>query len=213
MSPPSIANGCANLHGVPRVTRPSAAVLAELLAEAKEATPTYREVGGTRHESLPAGYRCDRMQAVIGSGDETFRRAVEALRRWQAQIGAGIHVVPADAWVEDGKTVVLLIRAAGLWTTAPCRVVYVSEEADRFAFAYGTLPGHPERGEAAFALERSSSGEVTFRVWSFSRTVDPLARLGVPLTRRIQQRVTRRYLDALASAVSPAEWQARQRAS
>jgi len=78
-------------------------------------------------------------------------------------------------------------------------VVYVEQEPERFAFAYGTLPGHPERGEVKFVVERDATGEVVFRILSFSQTVDPLARLGSPVTRRIQQRVTERYLDAIAA--------------
>jgi uncharacterized protein (UPF0548 family) len=34
----------------------------------------------------------------------------------------------------------------------------------------------------------------------FSRTVYPLARLGSPIARRIQERVTERYLSAIAEA-------------
>jgi uncharacterized protein (UPF0548 family) len=113
------------------------------------------------------------------------------------QRGSGIELVPDDAWVEEDQTVVLLLHVGGLWAAAPCRVVYVIEEADRAGFAYGTLPGHPECGEAAFAVTRDATGTVVFRVWSFSRTVDPLARLGSPVARLIQKRVTRQYLEAL----------------
>jgi len=100
----------------------------------------------------------------------------------------------------ENETVVLLLRAALLWAPAPCGVVYVVEEADQFGFAYGTLPGHPEKGEVAFTVSRDGVGAVDFRVASFSRTVDPLARLGTPITRWIQKRVTRRYLTALPEA-------------
>jgi uncharacterized protein (UPF0548 family) len=79
-------------------------------------------------------------------------------------------------------------------------VVYVVDEPERFAFAYGTLPGHPEMGEVAFRIERDDKGDVFFRIVSFSRTVDPLARAASPVTRRIQQRVTRRYREAIAAA-------------
>ena len=96
----------------------------------------------------------------------------------------------------------LLLHVGGFWSAAPCRVVYVVEEADHVGFGYGTLPGHPECGEAAFAVSRDAAGAVVFRVWSFSRTVDPLARLGSPIARRIQKRVTQRYLDALVDAAN-----------
>ncbi len=128
-----------------------------------------------------------------------FERSVQALRMWQPQKGAGVEVVPGDARVDENETVILLLRAAGLCAPAPCRVVYVVDEADQFGFAYGTLPGHPEMGEVAFMVSKAAE-EITFRVLSFSRTVDPLARLGTPLTRWVQKRVTRQYLTALAQA-------------
>jgi hypothetical protein len=93
-----------------------------------------------------------------------------------------------------------LIRARGLWATLPCRVVYVDEAAEGFAFASATLPGHPEKGEVRFAVERGGAGEIVFRIVSFSRTVAPLARLGSPFTRRPQRQVTERYLEAIAGA-------------
>jgi uncharacterized protein (UPF0548 family) len=130
-----------------------------------------------------------------------FDRAVAALRAWQAQIGAGVDVVPHGAQVEDGGTVALVTRVGGLWAAMPCRVVYVDDSPEGFAFAYGTLPGHPECGEVAFRVDRNAgSNEIFFRIASFSRTVDPLARLGSPIARRIQRRVTERYLSAIAEA-------------
>ena len=180
--------------------RPSAAVVAQVLAEAKSAAPTYPEVGATQGAQLPSGYRHDGYERRLGEGAEVFERAAAAVRAWQAQVGAGVELFPPGALVGDEDTVVLLFRVLGLWATLPCRVVYVEQESDRFAFAYGTLPGHPERGEVRFAVEREAGDEIVFRIVSFSRTVDPLARLGSPVTRRIQQRVTERYLDAIAAA-------------
>jgi uncharacterized protein (UPF0548 family) len=79
------------------------------------------------------------------------------------------------------------------------------DEPDRFGFAYGTLPGHPEQGEVAMLVERHQRDRVVFRIVSFSRTVDPLARLGSPVTRLIQRRVTNRYVQALVDDVLAAE--------
>jgi len=70
-----------------------------------------------------------------------------------------------------------------------------------FRFAYGTLPGHPEHGEASFAIVRGETDEVLFRLASFSRPVAPLARLAKPLARRIQRRYTLRYIEALREAI------------
>jgi uncharacterized protein (UPF0548 family) len=74
------------------------------------------------------------------------------------------------------------------------------DEPTRFSFAYGRLPGHSESGEAAMTVERSEVAGIVFRIVSFSRTVDSLARLGSPLTRLVQRRITNRYVEALAAA-------------
>jgi uncharacterized protein (UPF0548 family) len=183
-----------------RVRRPSRSEIDRLLSEARDAAPTYPEVGATRAPQLPTGYRHDHYECRLGLGDAVFGRAVAALATWRAHIGAGAEVFPRGARVDDTSTVVLLLRLSGLWATLPCRVVYVDESSQRFAFAYGTLPGHPETGEVAFRIERSDADEILFRIVSFSRTVDPLARLAAPITRRLQQRVTMSYLRAIAEA-------------
>jgi uncharacterized protein (UPF0548 family) len=171
------------------------------LARAEAGAPTYPEVGATRAAQLPSGYRHDVYERHIGSSDAVFSRAVSALRAWQAQVGAGVEVFPHGAQVDDASTVVLLLRAGGLWAPAPCRVIYVDAAPNSFAFAYGTLPGHPETGEVAFRIDRGHRSDgLVFRIVSFSRTADRLARLASPVTRRIQQRVTNRYLDAIADA-------------
>jgi uncharacterized protein (UPF0548 family) len=182
-----------------RLRRPDAATLDRLLDEARAADFTYREVGATNGRPLPEGFRVDRYERSLGSDEGAFERAAEALREWRAHTGAGVAVEPAGTRLEPGGTVLLLLRTLGVWAVAPVRVVYVVDEPDRFAFAYGTLPTHPERGEAAISLPREQ-GEVVCRLVSFSRTVDPLARLGAPIARRVQRRVTERYLDALAAA-------------
>ena len=188
-----------------RPLAPSDSFLQHALDDARAADVTYGEAGATCSAELPAGYRIDRYEQRLGSGEECFERAVGALQRWQAQIGAGIRIVPSGATVEDGATVLFVVRTFGLWTVLPCRVVYVVEEGSRFAFGYGTLPGHLERGEVAMSVAREEGGVVA-RIVSFSQAVDPLARAARPLSRRAQTRFTNGYLDALetASGVQPA---------
>jgi uncharacterized protein (UPF0548 family) len=182
-----------------RLSRPTDAELAELLAAAQLAAPSYEEVGATAAGERPPGYRHDTDEIELGRAPDTFARARSAVREWRAQTGAGITLFPSDSVVEPTATVLLVIRASALWAVAPCRVVYVDENDERFSFAYGTLPGHPERGEASFTVFRRPDGAVVFRVASFSRPVDPLARLGRPVARLVQRRVTRRYLTAIAA--------------
>jgi uncharacterized protein (UPF0548 family) len=185
------------------VRRPARETLDRILRRSREADVTYAEVGYTRVEDWPPGYRHDVDEARLGHGRETFESTVAALRGWQAHLGAGLELFPAGAAVAEGDTVLLLTRAAGLWNVAPSRIVYVAEEPDSFRYGYGTLPGHPERGEASFAVHRNEQDEMIFRVASFSRPVDPLARLAKPLARRIQRRIALRYLTALRSAAAP----------
>src|SRR6266700_1151050 len=111
-----------------RLTRPSVEDLAGLLAKAKAAGLSYPEACATRGSPLPAGYRVDRYERRLGSDKTVFDRAVEALRGWEAHVGAGVEIVPDDARVTVDETVLLLIKAAGFWAVAPCRVVYVVDE-------------------------------------------------------------------------------------
>ena len=55
-----------------------------------------------------------------------------------------------------------------------CRVVAVVDEPDRFGFAYGTLPVHPEQGEESFVVVRADAGGARFDVQAVSRPVHPL---------------------------------------
>ena len=181
---------------------PSRHRLVELLERISSASLTYSDIGATRSSSLPFGYRDDRYQRVLGTEDAVFERAARGLRAWRAHEGAGVEVFPDDAPVEAGRTVLLTVRAGAAWVIAPCRVVYVIEEDDRWGFAYGTLPGHPEQGEEAFVVERDQSGIATFRITAFSRPSALLARIGGPITRVVQRRVTSQYLDALAKVAN-----------
>ena len=81
---------------------------------------------------------------------------------------------------------------------APCRVVYVVDEPGRRGFAYGTLPGHPERGEEAFLIRQHDDGTVIFTITAFSTPATPLAKAAGPIGRAIQRSISTRYLRALA---------------
>lgn len=149
---------------------------------------TYDEVGATRGD-LPSGYRHVRVSRAV---DVPFVAAAEQLLTWQVPQRAGITVKASSPRVEAGA--VTEMRWLGI--RIPCRVVYVVAEADRVGFAYGTLPGHPESGEEAFMIERAGSG-TTFTITAFSRPATVLARLGAPVARRVQDRMTQRYLTSL----------------
>ena len=178
--------------------RPSQDDLARIAAQQDTYDLSYPERCATSR-AMPAGYRHDRWEADLGSFDAaTFDRLADALSHWQAQRGAGLRIYPPEA-VQPGQTFVLCFRLTGVYVTAAVRVVYLISEPGRRGFAYGTLPRHPEQGEEAFQLMRDDT-RILFRITAFSRPRHPLARLGAPVSRMIQTRLSRAYLCAMRAA-------------
>jgi uncharacterized protein (UPF0548 family) len=174
-----------------------------LLNRLSDEKVTYPEVGATRETaSLPLGYRHDAYSVRIGRGDSAFRRGKDALRHWQAHRHAGATLTPTDPSLAVGALVVVTFHLGPLYVVAPCRLVYVTDEADRFGFAYGSLPGHPERGAEAFHIRHDADGAVMFDIVVFSRPADLLARIGSPVARAVQRRVTKAYLEGVREYVA-----------
>lgn len=157
---------------------------------------TYTEVGATGG-TMPDGYRHVRVERVIGHGPDVFARAADALLAGEVQRRAGARIRLDPAPIRLGTEVRMLLRVGPLAFRAPARVVWAKRTDTRCGFAYGTLPGHPERGEERFALELTASGAVVFRITAFSKPGRWFTRLGAPLARLVQARKTRRYLAAL----------------
>lgn len=171
-------------------------------AQAEQDSVTYNQVGATGSRSLPNGYEHTKRSVVVGNGVVDFERSVKALRGWQGHLYAGAVLSPPQPAIVPGATVLAAIRVLFVCAVVPCRIVYVTEEEHRFGFAYGTLPGHPERGEEAFHVRLAEDGVVTFEIVAFSRPANLLARLGHPVNRLIQSRVTGRYLEGIRRYVA-----------
>jgi uncharacterized protein (UPF0548 family) len=163
------------------------------LRDLTDAPLTYSEVGATAGP-LPDGYHHVRKSAVIGRGRERFEEAAAQGLRFGMLRGAGVRVDATEPMARVGAEVIVHLGPVA----APCRVVYVVDEADRRGFAYGTLPGHAESGEELFLVRYDAdSGDVIAEVVAFSRHATWWSRLGAPLTSLIQRVVTDRYLRAL----------------
>jgi uncharacterized protein (UPF0548 family) len=89
------------------------------------------------------------------------------------------------------------IGAGPLRLWVPCLIVWVVDEPDRYGFGFGTLPGHVETGEEAFLLSTDAAGDVWFDVRAFSRPAKWWVRIGAPVARMVQARVTDRYAAAM----------------
>lgn len=182
--------------------KPSPAHLRSLLDQQEEQNLSYPEVGATR-TGLPPGYRHGRHEVTLGGGARVFDRAVQDLRNWRPQRGAGVAVTPSNAAIESGTALVLTPRVAGVYLTLACRLVYVTAEPDRFGFAYGTLPHHVLQGEEAFVVQRDQTDAVLFTVTTFVRPRGRFWRVLAPFADELDQLFVRRYLRAMGQ--SPAE--------
>jgi uncharacterized protein (UPF0548 family) len=163
---------------------------------------TYDAIGATRDPALaPAGFRRLERRARIGSGEERWRHATREVLGWGVKRRSGFRVrqiaARDDGRVHQGDTAMLGFGPL----REPVRVVYVVDEPDRQGFGYGTLEGHPLRGEESFVVERRDDGAVWIVVRSFSRPSTRLWTLLGPLVRVAQAILTRRYLSALAGRI------------
>ena len=168
-------------------------------AALRAAAFTYDAVGATAGD-LPTGYRPTHRRAVLERRD--FDGAVDDLMRWRVHERAGLWVAASGPVGDTGTVVDMRFGLGPLAVRVPCRVAYVVDEPDRAGFAYGTLPGHPETGEELFLLARLGDGRLTFTVTAFSRAATRLARLGGPVARGLQDRISDRYLRAAEAATS-----------
>jgi uncharacterized protein (UPF0548 family) len=160
---------------------------------------TYPEVGAT-NTTPPAGYQVDHNRIQLGSGEATFRSAVEALKHWRQFDLGWVVIAPRDVLVEVGAIVAVKARAFGTWSLSACRVVYTINEARRFGFAYGTLPDHVEKGEERFLVEWLPDDSVWYDILAFSRPRHPLVRFSSLLARMLQKRFARDSLNRMKLA-------------
>ena len=178
------------------ISEPTDQDVLRFIASQRDLPFTYAEVGATNARP-PAGYNLDHNRIQVGSGEATFRSAVEALKNWRHFELGWVGIVPRGVPVEVGATVAVKARAFGTWSLSATRVVYVIDEARRFGFAYGTLPDHVEKGEERFLVERLPDDTVWYDILAFSRPKHPLVRLSAPLARRLQKQFARDSLNQM----------------
>lgn len=160
---------------------------------------TYTPHGGSRDldpARIPAGFRAFRHEAAIGSGAERWEEAAAAVLAWGLQRGAGISVSTPRVVVGDDVTLTIPLLGV-VPVRAYARVLELVDEPARRGFVYGTLPGHPERGEEAFLVTLDRDGTVRAVVQGFSRPAPGIWMLGAPVLRIVQAIYTKRYLRAL----------------
>ena len=120
-----------------------------------------------------------------------FDAAAHRLFRWTIQRSGLFRVRATHPVVEPGAEVTL---GLGPWDFR-CRVIEVFREDGRCGFTYGTLPGHLERGEEIFTLERLRDGRTLLLIDAASEPFLPCLRPLVDVPRRLL--ISRLYLHAL----------------
>jgi uncharacterized protein (UPF0548 family) len=176
--------------------RPTEPQLRALLAEVRRSDVSYDHVGSTLEGP---GH-----QIALGRGDAAFAAGVAGLRAWACHAGIGATIEPPDAPLAEGTDVLVVLRLGPFRLLVPDRIVVVVDEPHRFGFAYGTLPGHPERGEESFVVQQADDGAVTATIRVEAEGAWLLARIAAPVTSLLQRAALRRYLAALRRYVEEA---------
>jgi len=182
--------------------KPSAETIRQFIDSQSELPFSYSQTGATQAQP-PAGFVVDHNRIQIGEGKETYDRAVAALKSWKQFELGWVGVVPSGLPIEVGTTVAVQAETFGVWSLSACRIVYVIDDANRFGFAYGTLPDHVECGEERFTVEWQPDGSVWYDIFAFSRPHHLLAKLGRPLVRKWQKEFARESLAAMLAISRP----------
>ncbi|MDQ0770739.1 uncharacterized protein (UPF0548 family) [Pseudarthrobacter defluvii] len=173
----------------------------------KEQAPgkfAYPGVGSTEQGTAPEGYGHVLEEARLGTGLDVYRRVADGILGWELQRRAGLSVKADSPRAVPGAHVVSGFGVGPFRLPAPCQVVWVHEPAaggvpQSAGFGYGTLPGHPARGEESFEVEINSRGEVWLRIRAFSRPANWFYAAGGLVTRAAQRYVTSRYIEGARS--------------
>ena len=169
---------------------------------------SYAEVGASRHNAeRPRGYALDHNRVQIGTGAASYAAASAALREWRMFPRPWTRILPSDAPIRVGETVVMQAHVLGLWWMNAARIVYTIDEhgpVTRFGFAYGTLPAHAEQGEERFSVELCADGSVWYDLRAFSRPRYWPVRMAHRTARRLQAKFVRESQASMRAAVAAA---------
>ena len=158
-------------------------------------------IGLTERGPLPAHLEPVITRAYLGEGHATYRRVADGILTWRLQKGAGLRVRAESEAVVPGTRVVSGFGLGPFRINAPCEVVWVrrplpGDGPQSAGFGYGTLPGHPVRGEEAFEVEIDGEGRVTIAITAFGTPSNWFYAAGGALTKWARSRVTSRYIES-----------------
>ncbi len=182
--------------------RPSDQAIVERISIRRTSELTYHDIGSTRHDQAPAGYKVNQVSAVIGQGEMAFQKAIQAIRDLRILQLGWIEPVGHREPIALNSLIATIARQFGVYSLNVARIVYVQEnEPDRYGFGYGTTVDYPIAGEERFsvAIDRATEA-VRFEIYSFSRPRSLLMTLGTPFLRRMQRRFCREAVVVMTEA-------------
>jgi uncharacterized protein (UPF0548 family) len=156
----------------------------------------YAEVGATKQDRLPRRFRDLYLETTAGTGTDAFTHLADRLMGWRIHADSGLDIAASRDRAEPGAVLMATYRIVGIPVRSRCRVLYVIDEQHCRGFCYGTLPGHPLRGEERFVVEHRDDDTVVLSVRSFSLPARLLPLLGMPVTQRMQDKINHHYLEA-----------------
>ncbi|WP_331460807.1 DUF1990 family protein [Arthrobacter sp. zg-Y769] len=176
---------------------------------------TYAEQGRTERpypapmtDRWPAGYRLvlRKEELTVTDPQAAFLRLTTGLLDWDLHRRAGLYVAPGTPRAAPGVDMASGVGFGRVRYYAPCRVIWSTQavldddgvpvRGQRSGFGYGTLPGHPERGEEGFYAELGEDGRLYFRIAAYSRPGNRVVGAVNLVNVRIQQFYTNRYFRA-----------------
>ncbi|MCI0348517.1 MAG: DUF1990 domain-containing protein [Acidobacteriales bacterium] len=185
-------------------SKPSNAQISEFISSQANSDFSYKRVGASVDGGIPPGFNVDHHRIRLGHGEKAWHKAVEAVQRWRMFEMPWLQLCWPDAPIAIGTTVAILISHYGFWSLNASRIVRIIQQSgttSRYGFAYGTLLEHSESGEERFTIEwQQHDNSVWYDVLAFSRPRAMLARLGFPLSRRLQRRFMTSSKRAMAEA-------------
>lgn len=160
----------------------------------------YPGIGGTREGTAPGGYSTVLEEVHIGTGVALYRRLADGILCWELHKRAGLRVRAEVPRAAVHTRVVSGFGVGPFRLPAPCEVVWVREPStgeipQSAGFGYGTLPGHPARGEESFEAVIDARQDVFLRIRAFSRPANWFYATGGVVTRAAQRYVTSRYIE------------------
>lgn len=173
------------------IFKPGTVAIQAFLETERNKPFSYAAVGQTQTDAAVSGFDNDFNTQELGRGPAAWEAAKTAIRQCQMFPGGWADVMPKPLAIREGEVLAMVVQVLGIWWLNSCRIVYVIDTERQFGFAYGTLPGHVERGEELFMVEKMADGQVRYVLKAFSKPRPWMARVGYPLARVFQRKFVR----------------------